>query len=289
VRSFRAFGCAAWLVASVSGAACSVFPDSAVLPNSNAPGGAGGLLLASGGATAIGGSLPASGGDAQAGGGAGPSAGASGDDAGTGVTAGASSLAGSGAGGAPSCVTTHVFVPPSGDAWIDEAQPDVNHGSDTQLFVLGGASEQRALLSFPIPAASAAQVLARATLVLTLAQPPNLGSGSRVLDVYMLEQPLKENRVTWLNYANGAGKLWTTPGGDVGVTFGSGELHATDATLRLDAGALVTAAYAANQTELGLLVRDDGDASEAPINFAFWAKEEAAAVSPQLDLEYCPQ
>jgi hypothetical protein len=179
-------------------------------------------------------------------------------------------------------------VAPSADAWIDAAQPDVNHGSDDQLFVLGGASEQRALLSFTLPAMSGPDVLVGATLVLTLSQPPNLGSGSRLLSVYALSKALKEKQVTWLSYANGAMKMWATPGGDIGSSFGSGELRATDAALYLDVGELVALAYAAQQTELPLLVLDAEAATATPVSFAFESRKGTPAESPELDLEYCP-
>jgi hypothetical protein len=176
---------------------------------------------------------------------------------------------------------------PSGDAWIDSAEPQVNHGADTQLFVLGGASEQRALLTFTLPKSKAGDVFRSATLVLTLGQKPNLGAESRVLNVYALTVGFNEGRVTWLNYANGAAKRWATAGGDLSASFGTGTLQAGASSLRLDASALVEAVSSSQNTALDLLVRDAEPAPAEPIHFAFVAKEGTADAIPVLDIEYC--
>jgi hypothetical protein len=162
----------------------------------------------------------------------------------------------------------------------------VTHGTDTRLFVLGGASERRALIAFNLPAAKAGTVLASAALVLTLDQAPNLGASSRTLNVYPLQVTFNAARATWLNYANGASKTWATPGGDFIATFGSGTLHPGDTVLRLDASALVAAAYSSKQSALGLLVRDPQVAA-APVDFAFVSQEGGALARPVLDIERC--
>ena len=270
-----------------------MFPDRAVLPESDTGGGFAGALLgsagaavATGGAQALGGSVGdlagAGGHGAGAGGdGAAGAAATAGAGGGTGGTAGASS----GAGGTAGCASMHVVLPSTADAWIDAAQAQVNHGSDTQLFVFGGASEQRALLAFSLPAAPAGTALVAAKLALTLSQAPNLGTQSRTLNAHALSKSFNEGRVTWSNYSNGAAHQWTTPGGDIGTSFGSGVLDAGATQLMLDVSALVTAAYSAKQTELDLLVRDP--ASSAPIEIAFVSKEGGMTAQPALDLEYC--
>jgi hypothetical protein len=272
--------------------ACSVFPDRALLPESAAAGaatsGAAGALVAAGGAgTSSGGSVPAagrggalesSGGDAGA-----DTAGAAGAAPAAG---GDAQVGGSDAGGASGCSATRVLVSASADTWIDAAEPQVNHGTDTQLFVLGGASERRALIAFNLPAAKAGTVLVSATLVLTLDQAPNLGTSSRTLNVYPLEVAFNETRATWLSYSNGASKTWATPGGDFIATFGTGALGPGDTALRLDASALVAAAYSSKQSALGLLVRDPQ--VDAGVNFAFVSMEGVALARPVLDIERCP-
>ena len=116
---------------------------------------------------------------------------------------------------------------------------------------------------------------------------PNLGTSTRTLNVYPLEVAFNEAHATWLNYANGASKTWSTPGGDFIATFGSGTLHAADTVLRLDASALVTAAYSSKQSALGLLVRDP-EVAAAPVDFAFVSHEGVALARPVLDIERCP-
>jgi hypothetical protein len=293
VRRFRAYCSAIVAIAWGSALACSVFPDRALLPDSDAAGGtnggaAGSLIAAGGAVTSSGGSELAAGqgGDlAPSGNEAGDAAGGA---AGAQATGGEPQVAGSDSGGAPGCSATHVLVSASGDTWIDAAQPRTTHGSDTQLFVLGGASERRALLAFNLPAAKAGTVFVNAALVLTLDQAPDLGTSSRTLNVYPLEVAFNEARATWLNYANGASKTWTTPGGDFIATFGTGVLHAGDTVLRLDASALVAAAYSSKQNALGLLVRDP-EIAAVPVDFAFVSQEGLALARPVLDIERCPQ
>lgn len=181
----------------------------------------------------------------------------------------------------------HAKVSAAADAWIAAGEPRVNHGDEPQLFVLGGASEERALLSFSLPRASASDVLLSAALVLSLSQAPNLGAGSAVFRVHPLTNVFTESRVTWLNYSNGASHTWATAGGDFGAEFGSAELRAGDAVLRVDITSLVLAVYVASGSELALLVRDERAAGVLPVNFAFTAREGVAAAVPQLDLEYC--
>jgi hypothetical protein len=258
-----------------------VFPDQAVLPSSDDPGGGAGILLAGGSA----------GGDVQeVAGEAGSqvsSGGQSGGAAAGGASGGDTQAGGFAAGGAANCKFLHALLTPSGDAWIDAAEPQVNHGPDTQLFVLGGASEQRAVLSFTVPKSKTGDVFVSATLVLTLGQKPNLGTASRALNVYTLLVGFNENRVTWLNYSNGAAKRWATAGGDVDVNFGTGTLQAGATSLRLDASALVEPVYSSQKAELDLLVRDATPAPAEPVHFAFVAKEGSADASPVLDIEYC--
>jgi hypothetical protein len=176
-------------------------------------------------------------------------------------------------------------LPTTADAWIASAAPQVNHGSDTQLFVFGGVSEQRALLTFSLPAPPTGAVLVAAKLALTLSEATNLGAQSRTLNAYALSKSFDEGRVTWSNYGNGASHQWTTPGGDVGSSFGSGLLASGAAQLVLDVSALASAAYSAQQTELGLLIRDPAPGAPAPS--AFVSKEGALTAQPALDLEYC--
>jgi len=270
-----------------SEAACNVFPDQAVLPLSDAPGGAAGSPIS---AAASGGSSGAVGGRLELAGEAGAqSAGAAQGGAAEGGAGGAPvQVAGSDSGGAVNCPTSHLLAVPTDDTWVDAAEPQVNHGSDVQLFLLGGASEQRVLLCFALPKLKAGDSFVSATLALTLSQKPNLGTDSRVLDVYALSTAtFKEGRVTWLNYGNGAAKRWATPGGDFGAGFGTGSLQASTSVVRLDASALAAAAYASQQTGLGLLVRDPETSPVEGIHFAFASKEGSAASIPVLDIEYC--
>jgi hypothetical protein len=286
VRRFRA-ALVALAIAWGSSPACSVFPDQAVLPTRDDPGGDAGILIA-GGST---GSSSAGASGVQDVGGEAGSLAASGGESGGAASSGASgglALAGSsGAGGAANCKSMHAVLMPSGDAWIDAAEPQVNHGADTQLFVLGGASEQRALFTFTVPKTKAGDVFVSATLVLTLGQKPNLGAASRVLAVYALIVGFNEKQVTWSNHGNGAAKRWATPGGDLSANFGTGTLQAGAISLRLDASALVEPIYSSQKTELDLLVRDAEPAPADPINFAFVAKDGSADTSPLLDIEYC--
>lgn len=195
---------------------------------------------------------------------------------------------GAAAGGVANCRTRHVAVPVAADAWIGAAEPQVNHGDEAELLVLGGASEQRALFSFSLPAADASEVLARAALVLTLTQPVDLGAEPAFFNLHSLDVAFVENRVTWLNYGSGGSRKWAMPGGDFGASFGTGELSSSDPALRVDSTALVAAAYARQEAELNLLLREVRVAGAGPV-FGFETKEGAVAAIPALDLEFCPR
>jgi len=190
-------------------------------------------------------------------------------------------------GGSSGCSSQHVLVVAAADAWIEAANPKTNYGSELQLFVLGGASEQRALFSFSLPAAAAGKPVVAASLVLTFAEAPNLGLGPRFLTVYPLTTAFREGQVTWNNYSNGAAHKWTTQGADFGASSAGGEAKSGDATLRLEATALVKGAYSNQQTSLDLLVRDADATQAAPVSFVFVSREGAAPGQPFLDLEYC--
>ncbi|TCK20923.1 DNRLRE domain-containing protein [Pseudonocardia endophytica] len=65
----------------------------------------------------------------------------------------------------PTCTAGSTTVTASGDAWIDEADPTANHGSDPTLSVSSSNSgDQRALVQFDLPALPDGCTLTGATL-----------------------------------------------------------------------------------------------------------------------------
>ena len=268
-----------------------MFPDRAVLPekiglagaNSTEPGGDGGASSAGQAEEA---------GQSQAGdsnGQAGSTGGATNGGQATGGATTIGAMSGmSGVGGTVmSCIVTHQIIAATADAWIDATNPTTNHGSEPQLIVLGGLAEQRALLAFPLPTATAGQVLKAASLVFSLLASGPTSQNPRVLQLHTLTQAFTEGRVTWNNYANGAARKWLTPGGDFAATFGSGTVEPGATTVRLDTTAQVELALATNQAELDALVLEDSSSSASVYALAFGSRDGLPATSPVLDLEYC--
>jgi len=268
-----------------------VFPDHAVLPEGIELGGAAGAANAGGandaGSDAGLGGDPASGGDTGLAGDAGRAGDAGSGGAGgvieNGGAGGINAAGEAGAAGA-SCVVKHKLVSAASDAWIDAGHPSTNHGSDTTLSVLGGASELRALLGFTLPAPSAGQILQRATLILTL---DPVATESRTLEAHAVTTAFNESRVTWTNYSNGAGHKWSTPGADFAADFSSADTNPKRALVRLDVTNALEAAVTAAQTTLGVLVREGTAPSSVASALTFVSREGATASVPVLDLEYC--
>jgi len=282
-------GCVPLLGVAWAVRACAVFPDQAVLT------GAGGVNAGGVSSAAGQGSLP-EGGVGEAGVGsveggaaglanAGGSLGRAGEPGAGGVEAGGEG----GAGGVAECAAPHeVVLPVVADTWIDAAKPSTSQGADASLIVFGGTEERRALLTFTLPTPPAAAVLRSATLRLYLAGNADASLAERRLVVHPLARELDEGRTTWNNYANGSGSQWTTPGGD----FGPGEESTLSAPqpggfVAFDVTALVGDAPVAASSSLGWLIREQGQAPNAPAELVFASREGNAAQAPSLTLGYC--
>jgi hypothetical protein len=185
------------------------------------------------------------------------------------------------------CAVTHRLVAASADAWIDAAKPSTNHGTEPQLIILGGLTEQRALLAFELPTLSAGQELKAATLALSLLAPSAVFDGPRAFQLHALAEPFTEGRVTWNNYSTGAAKKWGTPGGDFAAAFGSGTLDPGATTLRLDATLQVQLALLAQQSEFAGLVLEQPSPDSGAAALTFGSREGSSTLSPVLDLEFC--
>jgi hypothetical protein len=256
-------------------ASCAVFPDRAQLPEAGAGGqgdGAGGSdhivagagdagSLAEGGATA-----PPEGGA----GGAGPepSAGAAGQG----------------------CAPVERELAAVADTWIDSARPAMGHGNDASLSVVKGRDEQRALLSFNLPAALAGALLVRATLNLRLEANADPAIAERQLQVHRLEQAVDETRATWNNYANGVSGRRAIPGGDFGPVWGVAVVAAltSGGVVAFDVTDTLAEALASELVSLPLIVLEEGPAPPAPSELAFTSREGDAVGAPVLVIEYCP-
>jgi hypothetical protein len=208
---------------------------------------------------------------------------------GTSASGGASGMSASGgAGGTPmGCAVTHRLVAASADAWIDAAKPSTNYGSEPQLIILGGPSEQRALLAFDLSPVNIGQELKAATLALRLLAPSAVFDGPRAFQLHALAQPFTEGRVTWNNYSAGAAKKWNTPGGDFAAAFGSGTLDPGATILRLDATLQVQLALATQQSEFAGLVLEQPSTAVGAAALTFGSREGSSTLSPVLDLEFC--
>jgi len=254
---------------------CSVFPDHAELTGL---GGAG----AAGEANEGGGSVGAAG---QA-----SSGGAEGGAAATGFGgAGAEPQTSAGAAGAAGCPTEERRFTAAGDTWIEFVKPATPHGTDPILFVVKGAEERRALLSFNLPAAPPGSTLIRAELRLHLASNADAALAERQLEVHLLDQVISEARTTWNNYDNGASQQWLDPGGDYGDVLAQAIIPALiqDGPVIFDLTSAVAEVFAADPVPLPLIVLEATERMP-PAGLAFTSRQGDALGAPELLLEYCP-
>jgi len=285
---------------------CSVFPEEATLPEQDQVGSAGTPTLPLGGAggqgvlvedagaageqTSLAGA-PASAGASSMGGAA--IGGTGGTPSGGTPNGGAGGTPNGGSGGTSTCIHPQSNqVPVDADTWIEKAKPGTSHGDDPQLFVMGGNAEERALLSFTLPAPPSGTVLRRASLRLRLESNADFSLSPRHLIVCDLTRGFNEARASWSNYDKGGSAQWATAGGggDIG-----GELAAAMLANGTSSGSVtfdVTQALASltitDAFPLPLIVLDKTNpARPAPAELAFTSAQGAAAQRPALLLEYC--
>ncbi|RYZ10180.1 MAG: DNRLRE domain-containing protein [Myxococcales bacterium] len=285
-------------IAAALVAACSVFPDEAVLPPQ------------AGGSQSEGG-RPASEGGAGLGGGvtAGAAAGETGELPPGGAAAGGSSTSGSGgapeggqaAGQGGGGEVTPVCADPQEDSvstkldlWIGSAQYDANHGKEGVLRVSGGADERRALFELTVPAAPAGSSLLSAEVVLSLESNADASLSARRLGLYLQAplRPVVETKATWLQYGSSKTQdAWEDAGGDLSevVTVTDIPPGTASGLVRFDVTDIVRSALRASPQVYGIVILEEGDAPAAPAELAFTSREGNASLSPApgLRLRYC--
>jgi hypothetical protein len=196
-----------------------------------------------------------------------------------------------GTGGTSTCIHPQSSqIPVDADTWIEQAKSSATHGDDPQLFVVGGNAEERALLSFTVPAPPNGTALHHASLRLHLEGNADSSLAARRLAVCDLTRGFNEARATWTNYDKSGGAKWSIAGGDIG-----GELAAVMLARSTSNGSVtfdVTQALAAfsdnGAFSLPLIVLDKtSPARPAPAELAFTSAQGTAAQRPALLLEYC--
>ena len=287
-------------------AACSVFPDHAILPDAGGSSGGSGAAAGTVAVTWPDAGAGRTGSESGTGGSGAPSesasgrpgvsgvAGASGAANGGGAAAGSSGTSGTSAGGAGTsgdvgaagCASpVRQAILASADAWIDSGTPGSNYGSDTQLHLSAGASERRTLIAFAWQAPAFSPSMRRAALVLTLASDQDVTGAARKLKIGALTQGFTESKVTWTNYGPGAAHRWGIPGGDLGPATASTNLprNVATGTHRIDVSSLVSA----TSTSVQLILLESSLPPSAPADL-LWQSREASAGAPKLVLDDCP-
>jgi len=253
----------------------------------------GGALAAAGGDSSLAGSMQVAGaaGSLVAGGGGGllTTSGAGGAGA-AGGSGGSSEVMGGegGAAGSNACTVVKSVLAAAADATIDSTQKTTNFGSNAQLSIVSGATEQRAVLAFTLPKLAATASLQRAALVLTPVSATGAAATTRAFEAHVLSEAFDEGRVTWTNWSNGAAHKWATPGGDFATASGSGKLKPAASVLRVDVSSLVGTALINNVADFELIVLESSGVGAAPEPLSFASREGGASAAPVLQLEYCP-
>lgn len=292
-----------WCLALLGAFSCAVFPDEATLPGGSAgeagegsgagKGTAGTSVLPSGGSSSTAGAGMLLGGASSDGGVPPTDAGASPvGEGGTMTTQGgaAGAVGTGGTAGTPSCADPQErVILVSADTWIEADKPSTGHGTDQQLFIIGGGQERRALLEVTLPAAVAGAVLLKATFALRLETNGDTFLAERRLQVRQLSQAVNEGRTTWTNWGNGSSRKWTLPGGDFGPALASTRVPAgtADGPVTFDVTVPVGQAFAADPVVLSFIVMENGAPPAAPAELAFTSSEGDASGVPTLTLQYC--
>lgn len=159
--------------------------------------------------------------------------------------------------GTPRARGSGLFLVPVQDAWIDEAEPDANHGSD-RLLRLSGASgkRRRILIQFDLGAIPADSPVARASL--RLMQAGTLSGIS--LGVHRIEEAWQETEVSWVQRM--AGHPWRTGGGDFTPTSEHSLTLQVDGPREIDLTGLVRTWIAGQLANHGLILEVQGGAGE---------------------------
>lgn len=288
VRAFRDRLLGLSCVTASLWAACSVFPDEALLPpaaGGSASGESG--LPAEGGASASAGepSVVPAGGAGR--GGAAGSSGGSGGDAGESTT-----QAGAGGVPAPTCESPQEHRAQTNlDLWVGSLAPSANHGGEGLLYVSGGADERRSLFALELPAALPGAVLLRAEVVLRLESNADASQAARRLGLRALTPPraVREDKASWTHFAQGNNNTWATAGGDLGELVSEAELApgTSSGAVRFDVTEAVRALLTSEPKTYGVAVLELGSAPAPPAELAFTSREGNASESPLLLLSYC--
>jgi hypothetical protein len=275
--------------------ACSVFPDSAVLPLAEAEGGSAGTLSQDGGAptgeAGEGGSVTSNGGTTRGGsGGSAAATGGTGSGGSSVAEAGAAGQTHGGTGGSGTTCAAPQFVslPVKADLWIGSAKPNQEHEGEALVYVAGSPDdERRTLLGLALPAAPEGAVLLKAELVLVLVSNADVSKGARRLALRLLEHVPDPPTTSWNRYTMTT--KWTNPGGDLGALVAETQLVAGTTSGRV-AFEVTEATRAALQPTAQVvpvvILESDSAAPSAPAELAFTSLEGNASGSA-LELTYC--
>lgn len=284
------------LTGVVIGSSCSVFPDTAVIPDHDrdrdredsaafageASGGSGQQAAGSAAVASQGGDAAETTAAAAGRVGVAPGAvvGAAPDAA-----AGAPSESLGGATGDPSCRNARtVRVAVQADAWLDAGARNARHGEETVLSITAGAAERRAIFALELPPAPAGTALQRAAFALYLQADVDTEAVKRRLELHLLNRPFVEALASWTRYDSG-GK-WQTQGGDFGPEAASAAVRtgAKREVVKFDVTEVV-----AQRSSLAWIILEtpSGGSSSGALSFA--SREQGALDAPTLLLEYCEE
>lgn len=152
------------------------------------------------------------------------------------------------------------------DAWVDQLVPLVNHGTETNLFVLSGLLQnRRTLVSFPLPPVPPRCSVTLATLRLYAKS----AEGTRILHAYQAAAAWTETGVTWNNQPPTTGAPAATASGP-----GWREWTVTSQVQNM---------Y--SSSNYGFLVKDSVEDEVLPLRQTFSSREDASN-QPQLVITF---
>src|SRR5262249_1077025 len=188
-------------------------------------------------------------------------------------------------GGARAQTTTTLSA--SQDSWLDKANPDTNHGTDTTLVVDPKASSvKRTFVQFDLSSIPPCATINSATLKLTIT---TSGASSRAHAVHRLTQSWNEAGVAWKS-RDGINS-WPNPGGtfNATATATASTGTASGVVISWDVTGDVAAFVAGTAVNNGWVVKDISETGGASIQFLYGSRENAVAADrPVLEVTFTP-
>lgn len=179
-----------------------------------------------------------------------------------------------------------VVTPPSKDAWVDETDPSINHGDDTELKVRSeeDSDNSRTLVAFTLPDLPDGAIIESAILSLFMKDAP---SGDRTYGVYRITQDWVEGDGSSDNDPSGEVTWDNKPATEASPTSAVSIGTSDNVTKSWDVTTDVQGFYAETFSNYGWMIQDENENTSPAEKSEFRSKEhDEASEQPSLEIVY---